>query len=101
MATSNNRDQLTRSLYYCLFIPHECYSSRTSHSWWIAHSIQHQAGGCSNIFSFLQLNSTDCMFFLWRLHLAQPSHPGHSTILLRSKRPSSKCAKFHSGSKQQ
>jgi len=27
-------------------------------------------------------NRTDCTFFLWRLHPARPSHPGHSTILL-------------------
>jgi len=40
-------------------------------------------------------NRTDCTFFLWRFHIAQPSHPGHSTILLRSKSPSSMCAKLH------
>jgi len=40
-------------------------------------------------------NSTDHTFFLWRLHLARPSHPGHSTILLRSESPSAKCAKLH------
>jgi len=26
----------------------------------------------------------DCTFFLWRLHIARPPHPGHSTILLWS-----------------
>jgi len=40
-------------------------------------------------------NCTDRTFFLWRLHLAQPLHPGHSTILLRSESPSSECAKLH------
>ena len=35
------------------------------------------------------------MFFLWRLHLAWPSHPGHSTILLQSESSSDKCAKLH------
>jgi len=40
-------------------------------------------------------NHTNGMFFVWRLHLAQPSHPGHITILLRSESPSSKCAKLH------
>jgi len=35
-------------------------------------------------------NCTDCVFFLWRLHQARPSHPGHSTILLRSESPSGK-----------
>ena len=33
--------------------------------------------------------------FLWSLHLAWPSHPGHSTILLQSGSPSGKCAKLH------
>ena len=40
-------------------------------------------------------NRTDRTFFLWRLHPARPSHPGHSTILLRSESPSGKCAKLH------
>ena len=31
------------------------------------------------------MNHTNHTFFLWRLHLARPSHPGQSTILLRSK----------------
>jgi len=44
------------SLYYCLFVPHvyRCYSSRTSHSWWITHSTQGQPIGCNKISSFLQ-----------------------------------------------
>jgi len=41
------------------------------------------------------MNRTDCTFFLWRLHLAQPSHPGHSTTLLRSESPSNKCEKLY------
>ena len=32
-------------------------------------------------------NSTDRTFFVWRLNSARPSHPGHSTILLRSDIP--------------
>ena len=97
MAASNDRDHLLRSLYYCLFVLHiyGCYSSRTSHSWGIAHSMQRQPRGGNNIPSFLQLNRTDHTFFLWRLHLARSSHPGHSTILLRSESPSGKCAKLH------
>jgi len=35
----------------------------------------------------LTTNHTDCTFVLWRFHMAQPSHPGHSTILLRSESP--------------
>jgi len=47
--TSIIRDQSPRSLYYCLFVPHiyGCYSSCTSHSWWIAHSTQRQPRGCN------------------------------------------------------
>ena len=33
-------------------------------------------------------NHTDRTFFVWRLNSARPSHPGHSTILLRSEIPS-------------
>jgi len=52
VAASNDRDHLTRSLYYCyycLFAPHVCgcYSSCTCHSWWIAHSTQRQQRGCN------------------------------------------------------
>ena len=39
-------------------------------------------------------NRTDRTFFLWRLHPARPSHPGHSTIFLRSEIPSGMCAKL-------
>ena len=40
------------------------------------------------------MNRTDPTFFVWRLNFARPSHPGHSTILLRSEIPSSVCAKL-------
>jgi len=41
----------SRSLYYCLFVPHKygCYSSHTSRSWRIAHSTQSQPRGCNTI----------------------------------------------------
>ena len=39
-------------------------------------------------------NHTYRTFFVWRLTLARPSHPGHSTILLRSEIPSGMCAKL-------
>jgi len=44
VAASNNRDHMPWSLYYCLFMPHiyGCCSSRTSYSWWFAHSTQCQ-----------------------------------------------------------
>jgi len=40
VAANNNRDHAPRSLSYCLFAPriYGCCSSRTSRSWWIAHS---------------------------------------------------------------
>ena len=40
------------------------------------------------------MNCADCTFFVWRLPPARPSHPGHSTILLRLESLSSKCAKI-------
>jgi len=39
-------------------------------------------------------NRTDRTFFLRRFHTARPSHPGHSTILLRTEIPSGMCAKL-------
>jgi len=56
VAVSNNRDQPTRSLCYCLFAPYipGFYSSRTSRSWSIAHSTHRQLKGCNNMPSFLQ-----------------------------------------------
>ena len=53
VAASSNRDHMPWSLYYCLFAPdiYGCYSSRTSRSWWIAHSTQRQGRGCSTGFS--------------------------------------------------
>ena len=39
-------------------------------------------------------NCTDRTFFVWRLNSAQPSDPGHSTILLRSEIPSGIYAKL-------
>jgi len=33
---------------------------------------------------FFTTNRTDCTFFVWRLNLARPPHPGHSIILLWS-----------------
>jgi len=39
-------------------------------------------------------NHTDRTFFVWRLNSARPSHPGHSTTLLRSEIPSDICAKL-------
>jgi len=56
IAASNNRDHLTRSLYYCLFASHKfgCCSLCTFSLWWITRSMQQQLRGCNNIPSFLQ-----------------------------------------------
>jgi len=64
-----------------------CYSSHTSCSWWITQSTQHHRRGCNNIPLLFTTNHTDCTFFVWRLKSARSSHPGHSTILLRSEIP--------------
>jgi len=39
-------------------------------------------------------NHTDRTFSVWRLNSARSSHPGHTTILLRSEIPSGMCAKL-------
>jgi len=54
LAANNNRDQLTRSVYNCLFTSHiyGCCSLHTSCSWQITHSAQCQPRGCNNIPSF-------------------------------------------------
>ena len=43
---------------------------------------------------YFTTNHTDRTFFVWRLNSARPSHPGHSTIFLRSEIPCSMCAKL-------
>jgi len=45
------RDHAPWSLCYCLFVPriYGCYTSRTSQSWWITHSTQHQLRDCNTI----------------------------------------------------
>ena len=72
--------QQQRLLYYCLFAPRGCYSSRTSRSWWITYSMQRQRRGCNNIPSLSQQTTPIIHSFLQSLLLARPSHPGHSTI---------------------
>jgi len=57
-------------------------------------SMQRQLKGSNNVPSFFAMNRTYCTFFLWRLHLAPPSHLGQSTALLWLETPSSKCTKL-------
>ena len=49
VAANNNRGHAPQTLYYFLFVSniYGCYSSRTSRSWWIAHSMQRQRRGCN------------------------------------------------------
>jgi len=67
--------------------------------------IQRNANGevaCCNNSLFFTTNRTDRTFFLWRLHLARPSHPSHSTIFVAIGRPERQVRKAsHCGSKQQ
>jgi len=71
---SNNRDHGLQSLYYCLFAPHiyGCCSLRTSCSWCITHSTQHQWRGCN---SRLVLNATGTikMVFMYKSNLINKS----------------------------
>ena len=88
VAASNNRIHLTRSLYYCLFAP-RIWVLFFTHT----HSVQRQQRLQQHPLLFT-MNRTDYTFFLWRFHTARPSHPGHSTIFLRSESPSGMCAKL-------
>jgi len=68
VAASNSRDHMPWSLYYCLFAPHihGCCSSRTSRSWWIAHSTQRQPRRCHNsLFSSLRCPLLDWFVRTW------------------------------------
>ena len=86
------------SLYYCLFMPH-IYMGIVlrAHPVRGESHIQRNAKGevaTTSLLFYNWMNRKDCMLFLKRLHLARPSHPGHSTILLRSENMSSMCAKL-------
>ena len=96
VAASNNRVHIPWSLYYCLFAPRICMVLFFTHIPFVVnHTInatplerlqQHPL-----LFTTSRTNRT---FFVWRLNTARPSHPGHSTILLRSEIPSGICAKL-------
>jgi len=96
VAASNNRVHMPWSLNYCLFAPHICMVLFFRH---IPFVVNHTFNATpperlqQHPLLFI-MNRTDCTFFVWRLTLAQPSHPGHSTILLRLEIPSSMCAKL-------
>jgi len=72
---------------------HGCYSLHTSCSWWIAHAKQRQWRLQQHPLLFT-MNCTDRTFFLWRLHLARPSHPSNSIFLMRLESSSGKRTSF-------
>ena len=83
------------SLYYCLFAPHICMVLFFTHIQFVVnHTFNATPPERLQQHPLLfTTNRTDRTFFVWRLNSARPSHPGHSTILLRSEIPSSICAK--------
>jgi len=84
VAASNNRVHMPWSLYHCLFAPHISLVLFFRHIPFVVnHTIN--ATPQERLQQHLLLfttNRTDRTFFVWRLILARPSHPGHSTILL-------------------
>jgi len=96
VAASNNRVRMPWSLCYCLFVPHICMVLFFTHIPFVVnHTInatpperlqQHPL--------HFATNRTGRTFFVWRLNSARPSHPSHSTILLRSEIASGICAKL-------
>jgi len=71
------------SLYFCLFAPHIWVLFFVHMLFVVNHTFN------ATLMERLQqhpllftTNRTDHTFFLWRLRLAWPSHPGYSTILL-------------------
>ena len=90
------RASTPRSLYHCMFAPHI----------WMMLFFTHIPLVGNHTFNatpperlqqhplLFTTNRTNRTFFVWRLNSARPSHPGHSTILLRSEIPSGMCAKL-------
>jgi len=91
------RASTPRSLFYCLFAPLICMVLFFTHiSFVVNHTINATPPERLQQHPLLfTTNRTDRTFFVWRLNSERPSHPGHSTILLRSEIPSGMCAKLH------
>ena len=90
VAASNNRVHMTWSLYYCLFV-----LFFTHMPFVVNHTMNAPPPERLQQHPLLfTTNRTDRTFFVWRLNSARPSHPCHSTILLRSEIPSGICAKL-------
>ena len=96
VAASSNRVHMPWSLYYCLFVPHICMVLFFTH---IPFVVNHTFNAppperLQQHPLLFTMKRTDRTFFVRRLNSARPSHPGHSTILLRSEIPSGICAKL-------
>ena len=92
-------DYMSRSLFYCLFMPHNIWVSFFTHILFVVNCTFN-----ATLTEGLQQHPLQALFhselhhrtfFLWRLHLARPSHLGHSTTLLLLENPSDMCAKRH------
>jgi len=89
MAASNNRGHPTRSLYFACSRHIHVFLFFTHIPFVLNHTINATPPERFQQHPLLfTMNHTDRTFFVWRLNLAQPPHPGHSTILLRSEIPS-------------
>jgi len=90
VAESSNTVNPTRLLYCCLFAPHMplfAHNPFVVNRAFSATPVQQ----CALLFS---TNCADRTCFLGKLQTAQPSRPGHSTILLRTESLSGMCAKL-------
>ena len=113
VATSNNRDNARNLSYYCLLaisLTVACSQSlllllaRPTHM--MVLFFTHIPFVVNHTFNAIPperlqqhpllftTNYTDRTFFVWKLNSVRPSHPGHSTILLRSEIPSGMRAKL-------
>jgi len=96
VAASNNRVHMPWSFYYCLFAPHICMVLLFTHILFVVNHTFNSTPpeGLQQHPPHFTTNRTDRTFFVWRLTLARPSHPGHSIILLWSEIPSGMSAKL-------
>jgi len=93
---SIGRASTPQSLYYCLFaLCLHILVLRAHPVRGESHMQPNATGEVAQHPLLFTANRTDRTFFLWKLNPVRPSHPGHSTILLRSESPSGMCAKLH------
>jgi len=72
--------------YFCLLVPCIHLSVLRAHPVrGESHNQRNTTGEVATTSLPFTTNHTDCTFFVWRLNLARPPHPGHSTILFDRK----------------